>query len=364
MAELYVKTSMERGIDAGELRTHRDRYDRACKRLLSEKEILGWILHECLDEFADVAPSDIAARYIDGEPEVSQTPVHADDAASPLITGMDSEDSSIDEGTVWYDIRFSAIVPGTKDRVGMIVNVEAQGDFYPGYPLLKRATYYCGRMISSQYGRVFTKSRYDRLRKVCSIWICPNPPAEFGNTINRYTMTEQHLVGAAQLDHSEYDLIEIVLACPNGDRQQKGDGILRLLGTLIASEKSADERKAIISEEFGIPMSERLSEEVVEMSNVSKGLEERWYHQGLDKGYTQGMREGHERGVREGYDSGVREGHERGVREGHERGVREAEDRFTHLAKELHARGRDDEMLQALQDKDKLALLLEEFSIA
>ena len=54
MAELYVKTSMERGIDASELRTHRDRYDRACKRLLSEKEILGWILHECLDEFADV----------------------------------------------------------------------------------------------------------------------------------------------------------------------------------------------------------------------------------------------------------------------------------------------------------------------
>ena len=34
------------------------------------------------------------------------------------------------------------------------------------------------------------------------------------------------------------------------------------------------------------------------------------------------------------------------------------------LGKELHARGRDDEMLQALQDKDKLALLLEEFSIA
>lgn len=25
----------------------------------------------------------------------------------------------------------------------------------PGYPLLKRAVYYCGRMISSQYGTVF-----------------------------------------------------------------------------------------------------------------------------------------------------------------------------------------------------------------
>ena len=34
------------------------------------------------------------------------------------------------------------------------INLEAQNDFNPGYPLLKRAVYYCVRMISSQYGTV------------------------------------------------------------------------------------------------------------------------------------------------------------------------------------------------------------------
>ena len=34
-----------------------------------------------------------------------------------------------------------------------MINVEAQNDFYPGYPLVKRGIYDCSRMISPQYGR-------------------------------------------------------------------------------------------------------------------------------------------------------------------------------------------------------------------
>ena len=132
MGTMMRYTSLAMGISASELRDHQDRYDRACKRLLSEKEVLGWILHECLNEFKNVSPAEIASNYIDGNPEVGIAPVNADDAAASLVTGIGTEDSSIDEGTVWYDIRFRALVPGTDELVGMIVNVEAQGDFYPG----------------------------------------------------------------------------------------------------------------------------------------------------------------------------------------------------------------------------------------
>ena len=367
MGTMLRKTSLAMGISATDIREHQDRYDRACKRLLSEKEVLGWILHECLDEFRDISPAEIAATCIDGDPEVGRTAVHADDAAS-LVIGLNSEDSSIDEGTAWYDIRFRALVPHTGNLVGMIVNVEAQGDFYPGYPLLKRAMYYCGRMISSQYGRVFTRSHYEKLQKVCSIWICPNPPVGFRNTITRFSMTDEQLVGNAKLDKAEYDLVEMVLACPDGDQQHKGDGLLRLLGTLIASEKGAEERTSIIRDEFGIAMSERLADEVVEMSNVSKGLEEMWYRQGVDRGYRDGMEKGLEEGQRAGFDEGQRIGYDEGQRAGLEAGKKAGYDEgrraglelISALAAKLREQDRSEELSAALLDPEMMDRLLDE----
>ena len=44
------------------------RYDAACKRLLSEKIILAWIMKSCLEEYRDYDVKEIARRYIEGEP--------------------------------------------------------------------------------------------------------------------------------------------------------------------------------------------------------------------------------------------------------------------------------------------------------
>ncbi len=296
MGELFV------AMNAAMLSELNDRYDRACKRLLSDKRVLGWILHECLEEYADIDPIEIAENLIEGTPEVGSAPVHADADATYRIMGMSTEDSSIAEGTVFYDIRFSARVPCSDELMGMIVNVEAQGEFYPGYPLLKRAGYYCARMISSQYGRVFAHSHYEKLQKVCSIWVCPNPPTRMRNTVTRYAVAEEYLVGAAKASKSEYDLVEVVLVCPDGDRQEKGDGILRLLGTLLASERSVEEREAIIGEEFGIALTQDFSDGLVEMSNVSVGLQRRWFQQGMQAGIEQGVKQGIEQGLQQGIE--------------------------------------------------------------
>ena len=50
-------------------------------------------------------------------------------------------------------------------------NITAAGDkaAYPGYPIIKRALYYCSRMISFQYGSEFTEAHYEKIRKVYSI---------------------------------------------------------------------------------------------------------------------------------------------------------------------------------------------------
>lgn len=50
-------------------------------------------------------------------------------------------------------------------------------------------------MISSQYSVEFTDNHYEQVKKVYSIWICANPPKYRENTINRYVIQEENLVG-------------------------------------------------------------------------------------------------------------------------------------------------------------------------
>ena len=159
---------------AQQAKAQKKAYDEACKRVLSERGIMAHILKACTEEFKDCDLQDIAQRYILGEPSISRIAVEPE-AISPRIESEQTEDKSGTEGTVYYDIRFHAVAPIDGKRIQLIINLGAQNDFNPGYPLLKRAVYYCGRMISSQYGTVFVKSHYEKIQKVYSIWICTMP---------------------------------------------------------------------------------------------------------------------------------------------------------------------------------------------
>lgn len=193
------------------------RYDRAAKKLLANKLVLAHILKDCVKEYQACSIMDIAQKYIEGEPEIGTTGVYMDDSSSPeqpdikpetvvtqaaevqtmntqevnaqamsiqamntqvtKVQGMGNEDISQNEGTVYYDVRFNAIAPSTEEHgnIRLIINAEAQNRFKLKYPLTKRAVYYGSRLISAQHGTVFTKSDYQKLRKVYSIWICVNP---------------------------------------------------------------------------------------------------------------------------------------------------------------------------------------------
>ncbi len=66
-------------------------------------------------------------------------------------------------------------------------------------------------MISSQYGTVFTKSHYEKIQKVYSIWICMNPPKKRNNTITEYSLTEKHRIGKVKEAEEYYDLMSAIL---------------------------------------------------------------------------------------------------------------------------------------------------------
>lgn len=259
-------------------------YDAACKRLLANKIILAWIMKSCLEEFQDFTVDAIAGKCIEGTPQIAQTAVNPDETVDPdreQIEGSKTEDSTIKEGTVTYDIRFYAFVPQTEETVKLILNVEAQSDFYPGYPIIKRGIYYCSRMISSQYGVEFTNGHYEKIRKVISIWICANPPKYRENTITRYTIQEESLVGNVTEKRENYDLITAVMVCLGNAEDDKYMGILRLLDVLLSAKKKPDEKKKILQEDFKIKMTRELESEVLLMCNLSKGIEEKGIKEGI-----------------------------------------------------------------------------------
>ena len=299
------------------------RYDRAAKKLLANKLVLAHILKDCVKEYQACSIMDIAQKYIEGEPEVGTTGVNMDDSNSPeqpgikpetvvtqaaevqamntqvtKVQGMGNEDISQNEGTVYYDVRFNAIAPSTEEQgnIRLIINAEAQNRFKLKYPLTKRAVYYGSRLISAQHGTVFTKSDYQKLRKVYSIWICVNPAKRFRNTITRYSLKPETIIGNAVEAPENYDLINIVMVCLGRMEEWNDNNLIKFLGVLFQNELSAREKKDILERDFNIPMTETFESEVDDMCNLSQGVAEEAMQKGIEKGIEKGIQKGIEQG--------------------------------------------------------------------
>ena len=234
-------------------------YDKAAKKLLANKQILAQIMKNCVNEYSACSVDEIAEKYIEGTPEVGTVGVHVDDTNRPkktagVITGSNNEDSTLTEGTINYDVRFDAIAPASegstaqKDVIRLIINVEAQTAFNPGYPLTKRAIYYCSRMISAQHGPIFTNSEYGKIRKVYSIWVCTHPTKEFQNTLIRYSIRPEQLIGNAVEKSENYDLMSVVTICLGEPGTENYTGIVKFMDVLLSSSRAATEKKKILEE--------------------------------------------------------------------------------------------------------------------
>ena len=273
-------------------------YDACSKRLLANKIILAWIMKSCLEEYKDYDVQTIAEKYIEGDPQISTISVNPDEEQ---IQGACTEDVTIKEGTITYDIRFFAIAPVSGGVIKLIINCESQNDFYPGYPLLKRGIFYCSRMISAQYGKEFTNSHYGNIQKVYSIWVCLNSPQKRKNTITKYLIKEENLIGNVKEERKNYDLLTVIMICLGRPEDDNYTGILKLLEVLLSSERDPSEKKKILEEDFSIKMTKQLEGEVSVMCNLSEGVEQR----GIAKGFAQGMAQGMVQGIAQGKEEGT-----------------------------------------------------------
>lgn len=280
------------------LDTARDRakYDAAAKKLVAQKSVLAYIIKSALNEFADNPVQKIAEEFIEGLPQVGEAAVHQDHSdtflseretaklsGSARIEGMPTEDISVREGTVRYDIRFQARIPGDGGQITVIINIEIQNRDTPGYPIPKRGIYYGSRLISAQRGTVFKNQEYDRIRKVVSIWVCQDAALERSDSINEYLFTEDCRQGAYREPKENYDLMRIVVMRLGSRGEQSKDDAIRLLSKLFSTEMTAEEKKSVLSEEFHIKVTEEMNQEVNLMCNLSTGI--------YDKGKNEGALE-------------------------------------------------------------------------
>ncbi|MGM9528685.1 MAG: hypothetical protein ACI3XH_01605 [Phascolarctobacterium sp.] len=249
-------------------------YDAACKRLLAYKQFLARIMQSCVVEFRNCTIDDIVNKYIEGEPHVAQIGVHPNTTNAKLITGMNTEDSSINEGMVTYDIIFYALAPKDGELIKLILNVESQMDASPGYPLTKRAIYYCGRMLSAQYGREFAQSEYHKLKKVYSIWICTDAPLYKQNTINIYSVKEECFIGNHVEPLRNYDLLTVVTIYTVNKIDGLSDSVVKLLSILLSRNLEAEKRINILVNDYHIEVNQKVKQEVEHMCNLSQGVRE------------------------------------------------------------------------------------------
>ncbi len=301
----------------------KDRLDTEVKKVLSDKTVLAWILKYTTAEFESYSIEKIKT-CIEGTPEAGTHPVNPKSKKTPkdvskqsqdtkgnhtpeAITGSDTVNKVPGEGQITYDIRFYAITP-TKERIKLILNVEAQKSFDLNYDLVTRGIFYVARLISAQKGTEFKGSNYNDIKKVYSIWICMEVPRNMEYTVTSYRMNKKVLFGNPK-KRFRYDLMEVVMVClGREEKAERGNCLHGMLSTLLSEKLTPKEKETQLSNEYGFETSTELEGGLKQMCNYSDLIEERALERGIEKGIEKGLEQGKIEGKLETLLSLVRDG--------------------------------------------------------
>lgn len=297
-----MRNEFARNLDLAQAKIQ---YDEQCKKVLGDKNVLSWILQRTVREYAGMNREEIM-KCIEGEPEIGSRRVNPGETNASQITGMANEDKVNEEGTIFYDIRFFAWIPKSREKIRLIINVEAQKKYHTGYSLTTRGVFYGARMISAQLGTEFEIPEYDKIKKVYSIWICMNAPQYIGNAISEYKLEKTDLIPGIPDRRKEYDKLSVVMVCLNTKKETE-DQFLGMLQTLFNTELAEKEKKERLEQEYEIQMENGFGKELSLMCNLSDTVEERGIQKGIEKGIEQGMEKGIEKGKLEMLFSLVRD---------------------------------------------------------
>ena len=275
-------------------------YDKSIKKVLANKPILARILKFTVQELSILSLQQIE-NCIDGNSVmIGQTFVEPG-LSNPKIINKQLEDDISGEGRIVYDLRFEVNLPdGEKTKI--IINIEAQRKSNPGYSIVNRGIFYIARLLSAQLNTEFTNNgsdpaQYDNMKKVYSIWICMDCPEDKKDSIVSYSLKPEILYqgnNRLNIDYT-YDYVGVVVVHLSGNPECSQNQLIGMLDTLL-SKMDVKSKKQKLQEEFKLPMTMEIDQEVSDMCNLSLGL----WEEAVTEGRLQGVREGRLEGERKG----------------------------------------------------------------
>ena len=269
-------------------------YDGHVKKLLSFRQVISQILTRTLAEYEGYTPQE-AAHWI--EPETipdQEEKEECPETEEDFMVGKSEVSEEPGEGSTIYDLRFQIQTPEPEGRRSeLLVNLEAQKKFWMQYRIVTRGIFYAAKMITEQYGRYFSNSNYQKLRKVYSIWICMNSPNYVGNAMVEYKICKTDRVGSVPEKEKNYDKLSVILICLNTKKGLGEEGSLHhFLNVLLSPVLKPEEKAEIFSQVYGIRMEKEIRKELEGMCNLSGAIEEKALRRGRKEGRREGRREG------------------------------------------------------------------------
>ena len=338
--------------------------DKTCKNILSNKEIVSRLLKIALPEYRGEDLQKIMTEYLENESDTDQFDTNESNTSPSdvRVLRLNTEYLGEEEGQSQLDIKLRVKLPDRENcrkAKKLILEIEGQGDYYPGYALETRGVFYCARMLSEQKGIEIKGDDYGNLCKVASIWVCYDVPIYLQNTISVYRITETKLFGNAERKRENYDLMTVMIVClgkaddvekkeallrchgistqtvqresgSEEDEEKKGDfccgfdihnmsednrkallqdckQLLKLLDIILVEEMELEEKLSLIEQQFGIAMRKTMKGGVNDMYTIGEAMALKAIRKGLDQGRQEGIQQGVQQGIQQGILQGRNE---------------------------------------------------------
>jgi len=291
-----VDTNLAQAVEAA---NDLSSYDTNVKFLLADKQILARILKYAIQEFKDMAVMDIM-ESIGNDIDVGTKPLDAGLSNMGRVNAASTEDNIPGEGKIFFDIRFTAYHKETEMK--FLINLEAQKSSDPGklgYHLENRIIFYLARMISAQKQTEFYHSDYDNLKKVRSIFICMDN-GDNGDSIEEINLG-RNIVFGNKAHRYDVDLMRgIIINIRNGNHIKDSQNTLISMLEKLLSQLSVEEKKRILTEEYGMIMTTELEGRIQTMCNLSENIKELGIEEGIEKGIKKERLDALERMIKAG----------------------------------------------------------------
>ena len=178
-------------------------------------------------------------------------------------SGLETEMHNDSGEYVVMDNLFSIAIPGEKE-IGIMLNIEAQGNPEPGYPILNRALFYASGIVFNQKSAAFRESHYEKLRKTYSIWFILQPRPDDENTIFRYPLVKVPGLKKKRSYSEESDLLEIIIVNLGGP-VNSSNRTFRLLNDIFLSKMNGGRYRNHLKKSYNIQLDDNTLESLERM---------------------------------------------------------------------------------------------------